>query len=148
MLDAELYQKLLGEELRAVRRARGWTRKQLRARMKIDLSLQTLATYELGTRQCSVVRLAELCCGLGIRPEEVLARVARRLPVGDELVVSLVRIIASPRPELAPLQRWAKATATSATDVVRFEGDMVDRMAELCGVPAAELVRTLRALGS
>lgn len=148
MFDAELYQKLLGEELRTVRRERGLTRAQLRDRMTVDLSLQTLATYELGTRQCSVVRLVELCHGLDIRAEDMLARVARRLPAAEALVVSLVRIIQSPHPELAPLQRWAKASVTSATDVVRFEPDMVDRMAELCGLPSAELVRTLQALAS
>lgn len=148
MLDGELYQKLLGEELRRARRELGLTRARLRDRLNIDLSLQTLATYELGTRQCSVVRLAELCHGLDVRPEDILARVGRRLPSADQLVVSLVRIIASSHPELAPLRRWAKATANSATDVVRFERDMVDRMAELCGLPAADLVRTLQALGS
>lgn len=146
VFDAELYQKVLGDELRAVRRDRGLTRAQLRDRMDGAPSTQTLATYELGTRQCSVVRLAELCHSLGIAPEDLLARVTRRLPEPDQLVVSLVRIIASPHPKLAPLKRWARVTATSATDVVRFEGDMVVRMAELCGLPAAELVRVLRTL--
>lgn len=148
VFDAALYQKLLGQELRAVRREQGLTRAQLRERLNIGVSLQTLATYELGTRQCSVVRLAELCHGLAIRPEDLLARVARRMPAEEELVVSLVRIIQSPCPELAPLKRWAKVKMTSATDVVRFEGDMVRRMADLCDLSAADLVRKLQALGS
>lgn len=60
MIDTDAYQRILGEELRKLRTERGWTRKELGEKLQSGISLQTLATYELGTRQCSVVRLAEL----------------------------------------------------------------------------------------
>src|SRR5690606_17619059 len=49
-VNGELYQQALGEELRLLRNRRGWTRKQLNQHLQSDISLQTLATYELGTR--------------------------------------------------------------------------------------------------
>src|SRR3981081_3049844 len=60
LIDAETYQRILGDELRKLRRQRGWTRKELNQHLQSEISLQTLATYELGTRQCSVVRLVGL----------------------------------------------------------------------------------------
>ena len=52
--------------IRSLRKQRGWTRKELNRRLQSDISLQTLATYELGTRQCSVTRLVEICVALGV----------------------------------------------------------------------------------
>ncbi|MGH3950246.1 MAG: helix-turn-helix domain-containing protein, partial [Pseudonocardiaceae bacterium] len=77
--DVETYQRVLGDELRKARKRRGWTRKELNNNLQSDISLQTLATYELGTRQCSVVRLAEICTAMGEQPQEVLARVHTRV---------------------------------------------------------------------
>src|SRR5947208_15792184 len=85
-IDADTYQQVLGDEIRRLRKQRGWTRKDLNGRLQSDISLQTLATYELGTRQCSVVRFVEICLALDERPHELLARVHERLftdaPVG------------------------------------------------------------------
>ncbi len=85
-LDTATYQRVLGDELRRLRKQRGWTRRDLNRRLQSDISLQTLATYELGTRQCSVVRLVEICLALDEVPHELLARVHQRVfsdsPVG------------------------------------------------------------------
>src|SRR5256714_9428176 len=77
-IDSDLYQRVLGEELRKLRRRRGWTRKELNQHLQSDISLQTLATYELGTRQCSVVRLVELCMAMDERPQDLPGRVHGR----------------------------------------------------------------------
>jgi len=49
--------RVLGAELRSLRKGHGWTRRDLLERSELNIALQTLATYELGTRQCTVVRL-------------------------------------------------------------------------------------------
>jgi hypothetical protein len=55
------YPHILGDEIRRHRMARGWILNRLRqelSRVGSDLSLETLATYELGTRSMIVIRLA------------------------------------------------------------------------------------------
>ncbi|HEU5110532.1 MAG TPA: helix-turn-helix transcriptional regulator, partial [Micromonosporaceae bacterium] len=71
-LDVATYQRVLGDELRLLRKRRGWTRKDLNDRLRRDISLQTLATYELGTRQISVIRLVEICHALDELPHDLL----------------------------------------------------------------------------
>ena len=61
-----LVARVLGDEIRQARKACGWTRKQLQAYLPTRISVQTLATYELGTRQCSVARLVELCDAMNV----------------------------------------------------------------------------------
>jgi len=107
-IDATSYQRVLGDELRRVRKQRGWTRKELQQRLQSDISLQTLATYELGTRHCSVVRLVELCLAMDVLPQDLLARVHDRVFPGDrpgQIRVDLTRVARDLQPELRPLQR-------------------------------------------
>ncbi|MBB4688893.1 transcriptional regulator with XRE-family HTH domain [Amycolatopsis jiangsuensis] len=109
-IDAEHYQRVLGDELRKLRRGRGWTRKELNQHLQSEISLQTLATYELGTRQCSVVRLVELCVAMDELPQDLLAKVHRRVFVEEpgRIRVDLRRVITEAGPELNPLRRWAE----------------------------------------
>ena len=191
MIDAEHYQRVLGDELRKLRRGRGWTRKELNAHLQSEISLQTLATYELGTRQCSVVRLVELCVAMDELPQDLLAKVHSRVFTEEpgRVRVDLRRVVEEAGPELTPLRRWAegrlrqngvalpgsaarpgsasaaRASApgpapvvpgTSSTpsqpasapnaDEVSFDFAALERMAELCGLPTAELVSHLRKL--
>ncbi len=110
MIDAEHYQRVLGDELRKLRRGRGWTRKELNAHLQSEISLQTLATYELGTRQCSVVRLVELCVAMDELPQDLLAKVHSRVFTEEpgRVRVDLRRVVAEAGPELTPLRRWAE----------------------------------------
>ncbi|WP_275292962.1 helix-turn-helix transcriptional regulator [Amycolatopsis sp. La24] len=190
MIDAEHYQRVLGDELRKLRRGRGWTRKELNAHLQSEISLQTLATYELGTRQCSVVRLVELCVAMDELPQDLLAKVHSRVFTEEpgRVRVDLRRVVAEAGPELAPLRRWAEgrlrqsgvamparagaaagasvpgpgspaapstsapapsgppAPASASADEVSFDFAALERMAELCGLPTAELVSHLRKL--
>lgn len=151
-IDSDLYQQVLGDELRKLRKKRGWTRKQLNKQLQSDISLQTLATYELGTRQCSVVRLAEICVAMGEQPHEVLARVDKTLFVGapGEVHIDLVKVVDSTHPELLPLRRWAadrlSQASTPAASEVSLNLAAIERMAELCGVQTHELLSHLREL--
>ncbi|WP_043827873.1 MULTISPECIES: helix-turn-helix domain-containing protein [unclassified Amycolatopsis] len=190
MIDAEHYQRVLGDELRKLRRGRGWTRKELNAHLQSEISLQTLATYELGTRQCSVVRLVELCVAMDELPQDLLAKVHSRVFTEEpgRVRVDLRRVVAEAGPELTPLRRWAEgrlrqsgvamparagaaagasvpgpgspaasspsapaasgppAPASASADEVSFDFAALERMAELCGLPTAELVSHLRKL--
>lgn len=149
---SEHYQLALGDELRKLRKRRGLTRKELNQSLQSDISLQTLATYELGTRQCSVVRLAEICLAMGEQPHEVLARVDKRVFAGTsgEIQVNLDKIADSTNSELLPLRRWAEdrlqREGPAVTREVILNPAAVDRMAELCGLAPGELLARLREL--
>jgi transcriptional regulator with XRE-family HTH domain len=149
-IDSERYQRVLGEELRKLRRQRGWTRKELNQHLQCDISLQTLATYELGTRHCSVVRLVELCLAMDELPQDLLARVHRRM-FADEpgrVRVDLAVVVADERTELLPLRRWAedRLRQPGTPREVQLDPSAVERMAELCGLSTAGLLARLRAL--
>lgn len=153
-IDTVAYQRVLGDEIRSLRKQRGWTRKELNKRLQTEISLQTLATYELGTRQCSVVRLVEICAALDIPAHQVLARVHERMfgdvPAGH-LTLNLIAIVADDRPELTPLRRWAKGRLHQLplghAPSVHLDLPALDYMAQLCQLSTVELIRTLRALG-
>ncbi len=153
-LDTANYQRVLGDELRRLRKQRGWTRRDLNRRLQSDISLQTLATYELGTRQCSVVRLVEICLALDEVPHELMARVHQRVfsdsPVG-RIRIDLHKVVRDSQPELGPLRRWAKGriaelNGTPGPADVSLDISALERMAELCGLETVELIARLRAI--
>lgn len=151
LIDADTYQRTLGDELRKLRTRRGWTRKELGERLQSGISLQTLATYELGTRQCSVVRLAELCLAMDELPQDLLARVHNRLfgPEGSQVRVDLAEVIADEQPELLPLRRWASGRlAAGGSADVRFDRATLEQLAALCELRTEELLRRLRTLSA
>lgn len=154
-MDESHYRRALGDELRRLRKTRRWTRKQLRDRLQIDLSLQTLATYELGTRQCTVVRLAQLSRALGVRPEYVLARVHEKLTTSGYahtgcLTIDLQRVVRDRQPELSPLRQWASRrldqTRSNANSTVHLGLPALEYLAALCRMDAVSLIARLRAL--
>ena len=152
-IDTVAYQRVLGDEIRRLRKQRGWTRKELNKRLQTEISLQTLATYELGTRQCSVVRLVEICHALDVPAHEVLARVHERFfgdtPAGH-LTLNLTSIAATDNPRVLPLKRWAAgrlhALPPGASPDVHLDLPALENMAQLCQLPTVELIRILRAL--
>jgi transcriptional regulator with XRE-family HTH domain len=146
-IDSEFYQRVLGEELRKLRRRRGWTRKELNQHLQSDISLQTLATYELGTRQCSVVRLVELCLAMEELPQDLLARVHRRVFTDEpgKVRLDLVQVVADQQPELLSLRRWAedRLRQPGTPREVQLDQPALERMAELCGLTRGELMDRL-----
>ncbi|MBM7772384.1 hypothetical protein JOD54_002588 [Actinokineospora baliensis] len=147
-IDAATYQRVLGDEIRRLRKQRGWTRKDLNGRLQSEISLQTLATYELGTRQCSVVRFVEICVALDALPHDLMARVHDRVfadtPLG-RVRVDLHAAAADERPQLMPLRRWA-AELLAEHDEVHLDVAALDRLAELCGMDTIELIAHIRGL--
>lgn len=149
LIDADAYQRVLGDELRKLRKRRGWTRKELNQRLQSEISLQTLATYELGTRHCSVVRLVELCVAMEEPPQDLLARVHHRV-FGDDpgqVRVNLARVAEDDSPELSPLRRWAEdRLRQSSSPEIQLDRSALERMAELCGMPIQQLLSRLAEL--
>lgn len=145
-VNGELYQQTLGKELRLLRKRRGWTRKQLNERLQSDISLQTLATYELGTRQCSVVRLTEICVALGEQPHELLERVDRAVFAPGDVQVDLAKVAVTDEPELLPLRRWAadRLAQPHANAQVRLNRAAIEHMAALCGLSPDALLDRLK----
>lgn len=151
--DVETYQRVLGDELRKVRKRRGWTRKELNTKLQSEISLQTLATYELGTRQCSVVRLAEICMAMGEQPHEVLARVHARLfgATPSHVQLNLLTVVHDNQPELLPLRRWAidrLSRQENGAHEIHLDLPAIERMAELCRVPTDDLLERLDKLSA
>lgn len=148
-IDTASYQRALGDELRRVRRQRGWTRKDLQSRLQSDISLQTLATYELGTRQCTVVRLVELCIAMDFLPQDLLTRVHDRVfghdPSG-KVTVKLAQVVEDAQPELLPFRRWARdrITESGAGQEIHLDLAALEQLARLCDMDTVELVGRLR----
>lgn len=145
------YSRILGEVLREYRKAKQWTRKDMLRRLDSDLSLQTLATYELGTRHVSVDRLDELAAAYGSRAHVILAEVDRRRypDIGpSELVVNLAKLAKTTRPELAPVARWAAVRRATSGDhampIAALSVDALCGLANLCALDLADLFDLLR----
>lgn len=151
-IDGDIYQRVLGEELRKLRRRRGWTRKELNQHLQSDISLQTLATYELGTRQVSVMRLVELCEALEELPQDLLARVHRRMFPNEPgwVRLDLYQLAADTQPELLPLRRWAEGRLSHSNSAreVQLDEAAIKQLAALCGLRPAELIGRLDSLAS
>jgi hypothetical protein len=151
-IDAGSYQRTLGDELRRARKRLGWTRTNLQERLQTEISLQTLATYELGTRQCSVVRFVELCLAMDERPDELLGRAHNRMfATGeqDKVRVDLQSLARDQQPELQPFRRWAndrlRESGGTRTEIY-LDLPALERLAELCGLDTVELIERLRKL--
>jgi transcriptional regulator with XRE-family HTH domain len=115
--DLTEYRRALGNELLQLRRRRGCTRLQLTVQLNNAVATSTLATYESGARQCSVLRLNQICSALGEPAHDLLERVSRRLGMSDRWLVpvDLNQLARDESATLAPLQRWARILLRDAT---------------------------------
>jgi len=145
---------ILGDELRQIRRQRRWSRKELRRRLKQPVSLPTLASYELGTRHCSVDRLVEICEALETDAPELLRRVLQRLTSTTRfecLHVDLRPVIDDNSHKLRAFRRWAEqrlATAIGPDTGIHLAPPTVEHLAELCDITTPDLIATLATLGA
>jgi transcriptional regulator with XRE-family HTH domain len=147
-MDGAAYQRALGLELRRLRLRRKWTRAQLVQRLPGELSAQALASYETGTRSCTVVRFVELCGVLDASPHDLLERV-HQVVAHEEypaaLRVDLNRLSHDEHRELAPARRWAAGeVARHASPVRELDYPALESLASLCGLAVLDLVRLLR----
>lgn len=118
----------------------------MRERMGGTLSVQAIATYELGSRACTVVRFLELTDVLEVYPPDLLARTLDRIAYrrAPTVVVDLVAIAQTSRAELLPFRRWAVARLAHAghydSTLLRLDPHGIFWLAEVCGLDTAELL--------
>lgn len=142
--------RVLGAELRSLRKGHGWTRRDLLERSELDIALQTLATYELGTRQCTVVRLVFLAEALGVPLDELVIRVMQQ--IGEQkvsgLIVDLRAAARTTVAELKPLRAWAKVrlrtSSESQAPFVRLGRTALESLAKVCRIDLDDLVHRLQ----
>jgi transcriptional regulator with XRE-family HTH domain len=104
------FARVLGQEIRRAREARGWTRAELVEQMPSGIGDRTLLSYEHGTRQLTVQRLIEVCTALGVAAVELLdqaLRKARDLRTFS-LLVDLRAVIEDQQARFEPIRVWAK----------------------------------------
>lgn len=145
--------RALGTELRRARNRVGWTRDELARQMPSGLHPRTLATYEDGSRQCTVLRLVEICLALGIAAPDVLGLALQRAEVDLDAIrlqVDLHAIMRDERKELERLRQWAQKRLENdpnAPDVVRLESAAIREMAVLLDYTPSDLFRHLAQFG-
>lgn len=139
------YTRILGDEIRRRRQAVGWTRLQLLDHLPVDISLQTLATYELGTRRLAADRLDEIARALGTHAHLILADVDERAyikPGGYR--INLGDLANTRRLDLSPARRWAaiQAELVGGTEL-ELTTHALDALAGLCNLDRASLLDAL-----
>jgi transcriptional regulator with XRE-family HTH domain len=104
------FARILGQEIRRAREARGWTRAQLVERLPSGIGDRTLLSYEHGIRFLSVVRFVEICRALGVAASEILHKAlekARDLRTFS-LRINLRAVLRDKQDEFEPVRLWAK----------------------------------------
>jgi len=162
MVDTEspfesAYARTLGDVIRRHRKMKGWTRKDLRRELQelpkgrgIDISLQTLATYELGTRTLAVIRLAQIAAALRVSTETIIAEAnAAMFPEytdKQKIAVDLVRLSVSTRPDIRPAAKWAalQLAVNPVKWIAELTTDALNQLANVCILDTPELVEVLK----
>ncbi|GAA2973763.1 helix-turn-helix domain-containing protein [Actinokineospora diospyrosa] len=151
--------RAIGHELRTAREALGWTRAQLVAKLDREIHSQTIATYELGIRQCTLGRFVAICEALGIPAPDVLSTAMRQAGVEPHLlacVVDLRLLVLDHAADLEPLRRWARHRLDNAAEsdesdedgIVHLEPGAVAELAVFCGLTHLQLFHRLGAFAA
>jgi transcriptional regulator with XRE-family HTH domain len=152
--DLERLAHHLGDELRSARKALGWTREELRDQLIAaggdDLCLQTLATYELGTRNIYVKRLVQIALTMNVAPQKLFDRALVRT-FGDfgrtHLEVKVSALAHTRDPRLGRLRPWAEVRHRQAdydpAALVQLDPPAIQTLADLSGLGPTELMAAL-----
>ena len=138
----------IGHQLRRARQAAGLTRAQVGARIGSGIHPQTLAAYERGVRQCTGVRLIEICIAMGVPAPDIIQwamqTVQADLPtVGIEVDL---RVIIRAKEEIpAPMWTWARTQLGDdpETDIAHLSWAVIQELTELWQIEQSALVRLL-----
>lgn len=138
----------IGGELIAARERNGWIRRDVQRRLPFDVSVQTVASWELGTRNITAERLYLLCTVLGEPVEDVLARARKRIekPSNAEFCLDLKAAARTTRAALVPLRAWAQCMLRQRPNgdhVMPLNLTALDRLAEVCSMTTLDLIGRL-----
>lgn len=155
-----VFVRLLGARLRRLREARGWTRLQMVSVGELDIGMQTLATYEYGSREMPVGRLFQLAETLLVRPQDLIAPVCDRVSgwragdgprPADGVTIDLRELAVEQRPILAPARRWARAWLRHTVNkhpswpvYVELSSAAIASLAFVCGTDPTTVIAALR----
>lgn len=139
----------LGDELKQARLLRGWTQRDLTSRLPWAASVQTVASYERGTRHMPVARFVDVANALDQHPADLLTRAWKRAvnDLGPGLLLKLPALVEHRRDHLTPLRRWARCRLHDVPDglrpVVLVSWSALTFLATLCAVDVDDLVQQL-----
>jgi transcriptional regulator with XRE-family HTH domain len=104
------FTRVLGQEIRRAREARGWTRADLAGRLPSGIGDRTLLSYEHGIRALTVSRYIEICATIGVSAGETLdlALEKARDPRAFSFKVDLRAILRDERAAFEPVRFWAR----------------------------------------
>jgi len=104
------FARILGQEIRRAREARGWTRVQLVERLPSGIGDRTLLSYEHGIRFLTVVRFVEICRVLGVAASDVLHKAIKKACDlrAFSLRVNLRAVLRDTQDEFESVRMWAK----------------------------------------
>lgn len=137
--------KILGQELRQLREAKGWSRVDLVRRLPSRIGDRTLLSYEHGVRGLSVNRLIEICRVLGVGAGEFLDRVvekARDLRAFS-FRVDLRAVLRDQRAEFESVRFWATTRLDEGDTSVTLAPVTVREMAAVLGISHTTLAAYL-----
>jgi hypothetical protein len=133
----------VGEELRCLREARHWSRLRLVEKLPSGIGDRTLLSYEHGTRQMTLLRLAELSWALDVAAPTVFSRGLQRAGLLIEtltIAVDLQALLADDRVTFRPLEQWAKNTLNDHPNgIAEVEPAVVKNLARCIGCTQREL---------
>lgn len=133
----------VGEELRRLREARRWSRGQVVAMLPSRIGDRSLLAYEHGTRQLSLLRLAELSWALDVAASTVFSRGLQRsrlLLHRSTLAVDLRALAADERVHFKALVQWAKNMLCDCPDgIAEVEPATVKHFARFVGCSEKEM---------
>lgn len=143
MFDHYAFLRAIGDRLRDYRlRTLHWSlAKQLKHMTNVICTTNTLAAYERGQREMTLIRFVELCRAMGIRPSTLLANVEHEIFYSVEprdIEINLRLVCRLPADPFGPLVAWAQGRLPSSdATVVPIETlslGALEAMAGLCGV--------------
>lgn len=144
---AQIIARAIGDELRRVREARGWSRTQFVARLPSRVGDRTLLAYEHGLRQLKVLRLLELCQGAEVGAPDVLGRALQRAQItlaSLTLRVDLRKLVVHGNHKFRPMVQWARNKLNKCPDgVAELTPSAVVELADFMGCGRDELAAHL-----
>ncbi len=142
--------RAVGEELRRVREARGWSRTQLVKRLPSGIGDPTLLSYEHGVRPLTLTRLTELAKALEVEPATIVTRGVQRarLLLDRALLHVDLRALLNHdglgRGKFRPMNQWARnALNENPRGVVEVDAKVVRHLALFTGCSHQELAEYL-----
>lgn len=136
----------VGSRLREVRRARGWTLRDVEERSEGRFTIGSLGAYERGTRMISAERLVALCGLYDVDPDTLFDE--GELPSDVDIVIDLDRVEVSEEVDLARLcDRVRRMRRGHDGRYLALRDSDLERLASLRGVAFETLARQLREAG-